>query len=50
MDKFKIIYDDCSCDYPTLETKVKNATDLIKLYSLNEYQKSFHARVTFNNE
>lgn len=43
-------YDDCSCGYPTVEFKCKNVTDLTKLYSLNEYQKSFHARVTFNVE
>ena len=40
-------YDDCSCGYPTVEFKCKNTTDLTKLYSLNEYQKSFTARVTF---
>ena len=43
-------YDDCSCGYPTVESKCKNATDLTKLYSLNEYQKSFTARVTFKVE
>jgi hypothetical protein len=43
-------YDDCSCGYPTVEFKCKNATDLTKLYSLNEYQKSFTARVTFKVE
>lgn len=30
--------------------KCKNTTDLMKLYSLNEYQKSFTARVTFKVE
>ncbi len=44
------MYDDCPCGYPTVETKIKNQTDLMKLYSLNEYQKSFHARVTFKVE
>lgn len=43
-------YEDCPCGYPTIEVKCKNATDLTKLYSLNEYQKSFHARVTFKVE
>ena len=43
-------YDDCSCGYPTVEFKCKNATDLTELYSLNEYQKSFTARVTFKVE
>lgn len=43
-------YDDCPCGYPTVETKMKNQTDLMKLYSLNEYQKSFHARVIFKVE
>lgn len=43
-------YDDCPCGYPTVEFKCKNGTDLTKLYSLNEYQKSFHASVTFNVE
>ena len=43
-------YDDCPCGYPTVEFKCKNGTDLIKLYFLNEYQKSFHAHVTFNVE
>ena len=43
-------YDDCPCGYPTIEFKCKNATDLTKLYSLNEYQKSFYARVTFKVE
>lgn len=36
--------------YPTVETKLKNSTDLMKLYSLNEYQKSFHNHVTFKVE
>ena len=40
-------YDDCPCGYSTVEIKIKNQTDLMKLYSLNEYQKSFTARVTF---
>lgn len=44
------MYDDCPCGYPTVEFKCKNATDLTKLYSLNEYQKSFTARVTFKVE
>lgn len=44
------MYDDCSYGYPTVEFKCKNATDLTKLYSLNEYQKSFTARVTFKVE
>ena len=43
-------YDDCPCGYPTVEFKCKNATDLTTLYFLNEYQKSFHARVTFKVE
>ena len=43
-------YDDCPCSYPTVETKIENQTDLMKLYSLNEYQKSFTARVTFKVE
>ena len=43
-------YDDYPCSYPTVEFKCKNATDLMQLYSLNEYQKSFHACVTFNVE
>ena len=43
-------YDDFPCGYPTVESKCKNATDLTKLYSLNEYQKSFTARVTFKVE
>ena len=30
-----------------LKLNVKNATDLTKLYALNEYQKSFIARATF---
>lgn len=41
------MYNDCPCGYPTVETKIKNQKDLMKLYSLNEYQKSFTARVTF---
>lgn len=45
-----IYYDDCPCGYPTVEFKCKNGTDLTELYSLNEYQKSFHACVTFNVE
>ena len=40
-------YSDYSCDYPTIECECKNATDLTKLYSLNEYQKSFTVRATF---
>ena len=40
-------YSDYSCDYPTIKCECKNATDLTKLYSLNEYQKSFIARATF---
>ena len=40
-------YGDFSCGYLTVKTKIKNATDLTKLYSLNEYQKSFTVRVTF---
>ena len=43
-------YDDGSYDYPTIECKCKNGTDLTKLYSLNEYQKSFTARATFEVE
>lgn len=43
-------YDDCPCGYPTFEVKCKNGTDLTKLYSLNEYQKSFSACVTFKVE
>lgn len=35
------MYYDCSCGYPT---------NLTKLRSLNEYQKSFYARATFNVE
>ena len=41
------MYDDCPCGYPTVETKIKNQTDLMKLYSLNEYKKSYTASVTF---
>ena len=40
-------YGDFSCGYSTVEIKIKNQTDLMKLYSLNEYQKSFIARATF---
>lgn len=40
-------YDNYSCGYSTVEIKIKNQTDLMKLYSLNEYQKSFTARATF---
>lgn len=40
-------YDNYSCDYSTVEFKCKNGTDLTKLYALNEYQKSFIARATF---
>ena len=43
-------YNNYSCCYSSVETKIKNQTDLTKLYSLNEYQKSFIARVTFNVE
>lgn len=43
-------YYDCSCGYLTVEFKCKNATDLTTLYTLNEYQKSFTARVTFKVE
>lgn len=43
-------YDDCPCGYPTVEFKCKNGTDLTKLYSLNEYQKSFTVCVTFKVE
>ena len=43
-------YDDCPCGYPTVETKIENQTNLIKLYSLNEYQKSFTTRATFKVE
>ena len=45
-----IIYDDCPVDYPTVETKIKNATDLTTLYYLNEWQKSFTTRITFKVE
>ena len=38
-------YDNYSCDYSTVEIKIQ--TDLMKLYSLNEYQKSFTVRATF---
>ena len=40
-------YGDYSCGYSTVEIKIKNQTDLMKLYSLNEYQKSFTVRATF---
>ena len=40
-------YDNYSCDYSTVEFKCKNGTDLTKLYALNEYQKSFTVRATF---
>ena len=40
-------YGDYFCGYSTVEIKIKNQTDLMKLYSLNEYQKSFIARATF---
>lgn len=40
-------YSDFSCGYLTVKTKIKNATDLTKLYFLNEYQKSFTVRATF---
>ena len=43
-------YDNYSCDYSTVEIKIKNQTDLMKLYSLNEYQKSFTVRATFEVE
>lgn len=43
-------YDDCPCGYPTVETKIKNQTEIAELYSLNEYQKSFHSCVTFKVE
>ena len=33
-----------------VEIKLKNQTDLMKLHSLNEYQKSFTSRVIFNVE
>lgn len=45
-----IIYNDCPCGYPTVETKIKNATDLTTLYYLNEWQKSFTTRITFKVE
>ena len=41
------MYNDCPCGYPTVEIKIKNQKDLMKLYSLNEYQKSYTARVKF---
>ena len=40
-------YGDYFCGYSTVEIKIKNQTDLMKLYSLNEYQKSFTIRATF---
>ena len=40
-------YGDYFCGYSTVEINIKNQTDLMKLYSLNEYQKSFIARATF---
>lgn len=44
-------YNDCPCGYPTVKIKCKNnVTDLTKLYFLNEYQKSFTARITFKVE
>ena len=43
-------YDNYSCDYSTVEIKIKNQTDLMKLYSLNEYQKSFTVRAIFEVE
>lgn len=45
-----IIYDDCPVGYPTVETKIKNATDLTTLYFLNEWQKSFTTCITFKVE
>lgn len=44
------MYNDCPCGYPTVESKCKNTTDLIKLYFLNEYQKLFTVHVTFKVE
>ena len=43
-------YGDYFCGYSTVEIKIKNQTDLMKLYSLNEYQKSFTVRATFEVE
>ena len=43
-------YGDYFCSYPTVEIKIKNQTDLMKLYSLNEYQKSFTVRAIFEVE
>ena len=43
-------YGDYFCSYSTVEIKIKNQTDLMKLYSLNEYQKSFTVRATFEVE
>ena len=33
-----------------VEIKIKNQPDLLKLYSFNEYQKSFTSRVTFKED
>jgi hypothetical protein len=43
-------YVDYSCGYPTVETKIIEANVLTKLYSLNEYQKSFATCITFKVE
>ena len=43
-------YGDYFCGYSTVEIKIKNQTDLMKLYSLNEYQKSFTVRAIFEVE
>jgi hypothetical protein len=45
-----IAYDDRPVGYPTVETKIKNTTDLTTLYYLNEWQKSFTTRITFKAE
>ncbi len=45
-----IIYNDCPVGYPTVETKIKNATDLTTLYFLNKWQKSFTIRIIFKVE
>ena len=45
-----IIYNDCPVGYPTVETKIKNATDLTTLYFLNKWQKSFTIRIIFKDE
>ncbi len=37
-------YNDCPCSYPTVKTEIG------ELYSLNEYQKSLNACVTFKVE